>query len=142
MIFVTIMTWNTPIPKVIRSVSDGFLERFALNVNGLFSGSAPFLERNLVIIVFDSSPGFFCQIKTNKEHMDPVLCEQLNYVSVRFNFPDHCSHCMGSLSEPDRKSILYSLNIDLTLPDLSLFLLATLYGGGGGGGGVQWTSPY
>ena len=72
------MSWNTPIPKVIRSVSDSFLERSALNVNWLLK-SAPFLERNLVIIVLDKSLGFFCQIKTNKQHIDPVRCEQLNY---------------------------------------------------------------
>ena len=77
------MIWNALIPKVIRSTSDSFLERSALNVNGLFSGSARFLERNLVIIVLDSSIDFFCQIKTNTEHIDPVRCEQLNYVSVR-----------------------------------------------------------
>ena len=53
-------------------------------MNGLFSGSAPFLERNLVTIVLDSSLGFFCQIKTNTEQIDPVRCEQLDYVSARF----------------------------------------------------------
>ena len=55
----TIMTWNALIPKVIRSVSDSILERFAPNVNGLFSESAPFLERNLVITLLDSRLGFF-----------------------------------------------------------------------------------
>ena len=83
MIFVMIMSWNTPIPKVIRLVSDSFLKRSSLNVSGLFSRSASFFERNLVIIVLDSSLGFFCQIKTNRQHIDPVRCEQLNYVSVR-----------------------------------------------------------
>ena len=83
MIFVTIMTWKAPIPKAIRSVSDSFLECSTLNVNGLFSGSAPVLERNLVVIVSDSSLGFFCQIKTETEHIDPVWCGLLNYVSVR-----------------------------------------------------------
>ena len=45
---------NAPIPKVIRSVSDSFLVRSAPNVNDLFSGSTPFLERNLVITLLDS----------------------------------------------------------------------------------------
>ena len=47
-----------PIPKVIRSVSDSFLERFAPNVNDLLSGSAPFLEQNLVITLLDSRVKF------------------------------------------------------------------------------------
>ena len=50
----TITSWNAPIPKVIRSVSDSFLECSAPNVNDLFSGSAPFLERNLVVTLLDS----------------------------------------------------------------------------------------
>ena len=50
----TIKTWNTPISKVIRSVSDSFLERSVPEVNGLFSRSAPFLERNLVITLLDA----------------------------------------------------------------------------------------
>ena len=53
-IFVTIMTWNAPIPKVIHSVSHSFLESSAPDVNGLFIGSAPFLKRNLVITSLDS----------------------------------------------------------------------------------------
>ena len=40
-IFVILMTRNTPILKVRRSVSDSFLERSALNVNRLISGSVP-----------------------------------------------------------------------------------------------------
>ena len=83
MIFVTIMSWNTPIPKVICSVSDSFLERSALNVNGLFSGSALFLKWNLLIIALESSLGFFYHIKTNTQYVDPIRCEQVNYVSVR-----------------------------------------------------------
>ena len=35
-IFVT-TTWNAPIPKVICSMSDSFLERSAPDVNGHFS---------------------------------------------------------------------------------------------------------
>ena len=50
----TLTSWNPPIPKVIRSVSDSFLERSAPNVNDLFSGSAPVLERNLIISLLDS----------------------------------------------------------------------------------------
>ena len=46
---VTITSWNALILKVIPSVSDSFLERSAPNVNDLFSGSPPFLERNLII---------------------------------------------------------------------------------------------
>ena len=47
------------IPKVIRSVSDSFLERSAPNVNDLymFSGLTPFLERNLIIALLDSKVG-------------------------------------------------------------------------------------
>ena len=61
--FVTIMTWNVPILKVIRHVSESFLKRSTPNVNRLFSRSAPFLERNLLITLLDSRLGFFRQIK-------------------------------------------------------------------------------
>ena len=84
MIFVTIMTSNTPIPKVIRSVLDSFMERSAPNVNGLLNESALLLKRNLVITLLESRLGFFCQTKTNMEHIYPVWCEQLNFRPVRF----------------------------------------------------------
>ena len=72
------MTWNAPIPEVIQSISDSFLERSAPNVNGLFSGSALFLERNLVITILGSRLGFFCQTKANREDINLAWCEQLN----------------------------------------------------------------
>ena len=71
----TIMTWNAPIPKVIRSVSESFLEHSAPKVNRLFSGSAPLFELNLVIIVLDSRLCCFCQTKTNMGHTDRGRCE-------------------------------------------------------------------
>ena len=54
---VTTVSWNAPIRQVIHSVSDSFLERSTPNVNGLFSGSAPFLERNLIVTLLDSRVG-------------------------------------------------------------------------------------
>ena len=83
-IFVTIMTWNAPIPKKIRSVSDSFLECSAPNVNRLFSGSAPFLEQNLVIILSDLRLGCLCQTKTIWRIPDPVWCEQLHSKPIRY----------------------------------------------------------
>ena len=69
------MTWNAPVPKVIHSISDSFLERSAPDVEGLLSGSIPFLERNLVISPLDLRLGFFCQNKTN---MDQLIRYDMN----------------------------------------------------------------
>ena len=83
-IFVTIMTWNASIPKKIRSVWDSFLECSAPNVNRLFSGSAPFLEQNLVIILSDLRLGCLCQTETIWSIPDPVWCEQLHAEPIRY----------------------------------------------------------
>ena len=82
-IFVTIMTWNARIPRKIRSVSDSFLECSAPNVNRLFSGSAPFLEQNLVIILSDLRLGCLCQSKIILSRPDSVWCEQLHSEPIR-----------------------------------------------------------
>ena len=105
---------DTPIPKVIRSVSDSFLERSAPNVNDLymFSGLAPFLERESHYRSLGLEGRFAFTMKIN---IDPIWCEtaQLQTGPVRFDFPKHCSHCIGSIPKPDRKSIRYSMNIAL-----------------------------
>ena len=69
--------------QVIRSVPDSYLERPAPNVNGLFSRSVAFLGRNLVVTLLDLRLGVFWPTKTNTGHIDPLRCEQLNYVPVR-----------------------------------------------------------
>ena len=82
-VIIPTLTWNSLTLKAIRSVSDTFLKRSAPNVNGQFSGSAPFLERKLVITLLDSRLACFCQTETNMEYIDPVKCEQLNSRLVR-----------------------------------------------------------
>ena len=54
------------------------LECSTPNMNGLFSRSTRVLKWNLIITLFESRLGFFCQTKTNMEHIDPIRHEQLN----------------------------------------------------------------
>ena len=107
---VTITSWNAPIPKVIHSISDSSLECSTLNVNDLFSRLVPFLERNLIIALLDLRVGLLLPDQS-KYRSDMVWTAQLQTGPVWFNFPKHCSHCMRSIPELDRKSILYSVNI-------------------------------
>ena len=97
----TIMTCNDPIPKKIRSVSDCFLECSAPNVNRLFSGLAPFLEQNLVIILSD--------LRLGKQYGAYPIRYGLNSSTPNRSgmvwFPRvYCSHFIGSISKPAQKS--------------------------------------
>ena len=111
---VTITSWNAPIPKVIRSVSYSFLERSARSVNGQNLADRPHFWK-----------GISLSLSWTRGKVSFAKRKQIWSISIRYSvnsstpnrydlvrFPwEHCSHCIGSISEPDGKSIRYSVNI-------------------------------
>ena len=77
-IFVTIMTGNAPILKVVRSVSDSFLERSAPNVNVLFSGSVLFFGTESLYHSLGLEARFLLPNQNKYGAYRSGTCEQLN----------------------------------------------------------------
>ena len=108
---VTITSWNAPIPNVIRSVSDSFLECSARSVNGQNLADRPHFWKGISLSLSWTRGKVFSkqkQIWSISIRYSVNSSTPSRYDLVRFPW-EHCS--IGSISELDRKSIRYSVNI-------------------------------